>query len=256
MPIQPERRITVCAKRFFAAWQFISTEETRYYLNGVFIEPHPDGGVTMTATDGHTLASIRDRNARFDGKEGWICRVPKQPFNTLLKHGKSGHLHFVGNSVYLTDRLLADCDVLDPEYDPAHISPRHMAVAFCEPIDGTFPAWRLVVPRKGRARADNFALNGRLIARFSTAIKCISPTNSPTLHIFTPNDDAHPVVIRCGTVPDFFGIQMPMRDDTATRMPDWLKLPRKKSARKPKAANDTVEDIKRDIDKTRNTDAA
>ena len=38
---------------------FQSTEQTRYYLCGVFIEP-ADEGVTMTATDGHRLVTCHD----------------------------------------------------------------------------------------------------------------------------------------------------------------------------------------------------
>ncbi|RCK40460.1 hypothetical protein [Thalassospira xiamenensis] len=65
--IPGNRRITVSAKHFYAAWQFVSTEKTRYYLNGVYIEPHKDGGVLLIATDGHSMAVIRDATARFEG---------------------------------------------------------------------------------------------------------------------------------------------------------------------------------------------
>ena len=34
----------------------VSTDETRYSLNGVFIEEREDGKVRMVATDGHRLA--------------------------------------------------------------------------------------------------------------------------------------------------------------------------------------------------------
>ncbi|PKR57472.1 hypothetical protein [Thalassospira lohafexi] len=233
-----KRRITVCAKRFFAAWQFISTEESRPYLNGVYIEPHKDGGVTMTATGGHTLASVRDDQAIFVGKTGWICPVPKS-FLTMLNRKDAGHLHFVGDSVYLTDNMLGYYDVTHPSFDPTEIIPRHMAVGYCQAIDGTFPEWKRVVPRNGRGKAKDYAMNGKLIARFTKAIRAINPACSPApaLHIFTPPSDGQPIVIRSGAAPDFFGVQMPMRDDPVTRLPDWLKLPRKK--RPPKPANDT-----------------
>src|SRR5450759_523711 len=45
---------------FRAANECRSTEETRYYLNGVYIAPHPDKGVILTATDGHRLISLHD----------------------------------------------------------------------------------------------------------------------------------------------------------------------------------------------------
>ena len=251
-----KRRITVCAKRFYAAWQFISTEKSRPYLGGVYIEPHKDGGVMMTATDGHTLASVRDDLAIFNGKTGWICPVPKQIL-TMLKRKDAGHLHFVGNSIYLTDDMLGYVDVREPDFDPTHIIPRHMAAGFCAAIDGHFPDWKRVIPRNARAKATDYAMNGKLIARFTKAITAINPAcaPAPALHIFTPPPpEGQPIVIRSGAAKDFFGVVMPMRDDPVTRLPDWIKLPRKK--RTPKPANDTVACIKADIDKARSSDAA
>lgn len=49
-----------------AAMLAASTEETRYYLNGVFVEPCVYGGVTLTATDGHVLVCIRDLDGSAD----------------------------------------------------------------------------------------------------------------------------------------------------------------------------------------------
>lgn len=235
-----KRRITVCAKRFAAALQFISQEPTRYYLNGVFIEPHKDGGVTMTATNGHILASVRDTKALIEGKQGWICPIPKHPFLTMLRQRNAGHLHFVGDSVYLTDSMLAYCDVVDPEFDPSYILPRHMAVGYSRAIDGTYPNWRDLLPRKGRSKASDFALNGKLIEPFTKAIKIINPASAPELNFFTPESDSVPIVVRSGSAPDFFGLQMPMRKTECSRLPAWLSLSHKRTNKPRKPANDAT----------------
>lgn len=43
-------KITVNAGLFSATARFTSNEDPRYYLHGIFFEPHPSGGVTMAAT--------------------------------------------------------------------------------------------------------------------------------------------------------------------------------------------------------------
>jgi DNA polymerase III sliding clamp (beta) subunit (PCNA family) len=59
--------IRVNASLFRIAFKCTSTEASRYYLNGVFIEKHPTlQGVTMTATDGHKLISIYDESGTAD----------------------------------------------------------------------------------------------------------------------------------------------------------------------------------------------
>lgn len=55
--------MTCNADLFRIAYSCVSTEETRYYLNGVHLEPHPCGGAFMVATDGHRLIVVHDESA-------------------------------------------------------------------------------------------------------------------------------------------------------------------------------------------------
>jgi len=234
--IPANRRISVCAKRFYAALQFISTEQTRYYLNGVFIEPHKDGGVMMVATNGHYLAAVRDATARIDGTGGWICGLPKQPFNTFLKRQYAGTMHFVGNTAYLTDAVIG-IDARLPDFDPTKITEQHLAIAYAPPIDGTFPDWRRIVPQDKTKQTDRFAINGRDFDKFTKAIETISENNQAALSMSTPPDGSSPIIIQSGNARDFFGIVMPMRDDfVGSFAPDWLNLPAPDA--KPEPAND------------------
>ena len=50
--------------RFAWCWQSVSTEEARYYLQGVYVEPREQGGVYMVATDGHVMAVAVDERGR------------------------------------------------------------------------------------------------------------------------------------------------------------------------------------------------
>lgn len=52
----------VSADLFRRAMYAQSNEETRYYLNGIHIEPCAEGGVLMVGTDGHRMLVFRDVN--------------------------------------------------------------------------------------------------------------------------------------------------------------------------------------------------
>ena len=59
--------IRVNADLFKLVHAAISKEETRYYLNGVFIEPHPVGGAVLVATDGHRMLVAHDEKGEVSG---------------------------------------------------------------------------------------------------------------------------------------------------------------------------------------------
>ena len=50
----------ISARGLHAVSHFISSEVTRYYLSGVFIETAPEGGVNLVATDGHMIGVYHD----------------------------------------------------------------------------------------------------------------------------------------------------------------------------------------------------
>lgn len=60
-------KFRINADLFRAVSVAVSTEETRYYLNGVNVEQHPVKGVILTATDGHRLLCAHDENGETDG---------------------------------------------------------------------------------------------------------------------------------------------------------------------------------------------
>lgn len=243
-----QRRITVSARRFGAAWHFVGKDNPRYYLQGVYIEPHHKGGVTLHGTDGVSLFSILDPDGYIEGSGGWICPLPKTPFKKLVKQANAGHLHFVGNNVFLTDSMLGRDDVIgNPDFDPSVLTVRHMAAAFCPPIDGKYPDVRHLVPKASRAKARDFTLDPAHLARYLTALQILNPYSKPGLRIHTPGCDTEAVVIRSPVAPEFLGAIAPMRNEQGNRLPDWFSYPRKKR----KAANDTAS-----TDAAETTDAA
>jgi len=107
----------------------ISTEETRYYLNGVNWSIDTFGRC-MTATDGHRLASARYDT---DGDD--------KPMSVIIPYG----------AVRVLRKLAKGKDVgVNRSTDERHhlefwIGSTHLVT---KTIDGTFPDWRRVVPKE------------------------------------------------------------------------------------------------------------
>jgi DNA polymerase-3 subunit beta len=110
----------------------ISTDETRYILNGVFFEPRADKKVRMVATDGHRLALVeRELDGDFKLKSGVI--IPRKglfELKRLLDEAPEAecHLGFAENSALFKKSGLT------------------MVMRL---IDGQFPEYQRVIPKEG-----------------------------------------------------------------------------------------------------------
>lgn len=47
---------------------FSGKQDVRFYLNGYSVTPHPQGGVLLRATDGHTAILIHDKDGQCEGQ--------------------------------------------------------------------------------------------------------------------------------------------------------------------------------------------
>ena len=56
----------VSAHLLHAAFQIAGENDVRFYLNGVYVTPHKDGGVLLTATNGVSAVFIHDVNGYTD----------------------------------------------------------------------------------------------------------------------------------------------------------------------------------------------
>ena len=119
-------------KRLIDKTQFaISTEETRYYLNGIFLHTHEVGGklkLRSVATDGHRLARAEmDAPAGSEGMPGII--IPRKTVSELQK-------------------LVDDPDVaVTTELSDTKIRLTIGSVVLTSKlIDGTFPDYQRVIP--------------------------------------------------------------------------------------------------------------
>lgn len=123
----PVTRLTMPASSLADLVPFISREETRYYLNGVFVEVGVET-VRTVATNGHTLGFIRDAAAREDESNGGGFIVPRQAVEWLAKHSGAGPL-----TVVLT---AAKASFASASF-----------TLITKLIDGKYPDWQRVVPK-------------------------------------------------------------------------------------------------------------
>lgn len=126
-----------------------STEATRYYLAGAYIEPHAIKGVTLTATDGHKLVTVYDENGFAD--ESAIIKLTPD----AMKACKPGR--YERRDVVIASEshdATANVTVVVPDRDEntnALLGTETLEdtpVAFSKgcKIDGTFPDYRRVFP--------------------------------------------------------------------------------------------------------------
>lgn len=140
MPFSIDVKPAALAAALGAVRFAVSTEETRYYLNGVFMHPC-DAGVLLVATDGHRLAK---RLLRTDASTAGLPAiiVPRKTVDILGKIlPKEGSITLSASDAKI--RIAADGVELTSKL-----------------IDGTFPDYVRVIPaaQSQRAEIDSKAL--------------------------------------------------------------------------------------------------
>jgi hypothetical protein len=211
-----KREIKITAKYIPLLAEFMAQQDIRYYLNALQVEPHPDGGIVLITTDGHSMAIVHDKDGTTNGE--WLCELPTKIIRACAKRGskndifsKPKHLHFVGNVAH----------VMSMEGDPNDIGLMHLETAFCKTIDSKFPNWRKVVP-VGTKPCKNTIVNSTYVARIQKVAASEGGKWSAGIHIFQA-DPTGCIIARPSLLPEMMILIMPMKDDNKfTPIPDWL----------------------------------
>ncbi len=157
--VEPSLLLDMIERTFFA----VSTDETRYNLNGVFFEPAA-GNLRLVATDGHRLSlSERPITGTFGLKRGVI--LPKKGLQELKK-------------------LLSEATESGEEKPEAKLGFLDNSAIFRRPgvvlvmrlIEGLFPDYKQVIPKAG----EKVVKLGR--ARFGETLRRISLLSSDKAH--------------------------------------------------------------------------
>lgn len=198
----------------FAA-EFISTEGTRYYLNGVYVEPAKEG-VIAVATDGARLIAVTDpkgfieRPAILRAERGvWAkCRTKYAALLTVEALGRQE----------------------TPQPILAKIVPEKGAVesVILDEIDGSFPDWRRVFPTDFPKTGVVPPFQGRYLAAFDGLARVGGHTGGVRV---VSRGEAEPAVVMSASSSTWpwLGVVMPIRGDkTPATYPAWLGLAAKK----------------------------
>jgi len=172
-----------------AALVCVSTEETRYYLRGVHVEPDADD-VVLVSTDGHRL---------FCGRcplppAGAV--TPAEPFIIPTETIKKALTGYKGLGIHLT--RTGDVWTLGD-------------VTF-RPVDGTFPDWRRVVPTQKTISDDLGKIaqfDPAYIGDMGKVCKALVGAGKPVIHHMGGN----PSMVTFPGREDLFCLLMPMRAD-------------------------------------------
>lgn len=124
---------------------FVSTEETRYYLNGIYFEPSDKCPATATATNGRILIH---QELAAQGADGKI-----KPF--ILARQDAERL------VKIMPKKDGDCFTLTQEEDGGLLFDSFDFKYRCKPVDEQFPDYRRTFP--ANAKMVNNAVNAQYL---------------------------------------------------------------------------------------------
>lgn len=222
------------ANLFRIAMLAASNEETRYYLRGVFIEPHATKGVTMTTTDGHRMLLIHDENGSAD--ESAIITLSPE----ALKLCKPKRNERRDVRIWTGENEATICDTYATEEHGSEVlTDKPLGVSYDCRIDGSFPAYRNVVPKAFTDKATpSFA--GKYLSDMGVVALALAEHFhdwKPSKH--TGNLDRHdgmrvlasdcdrpesaPALVCFPSAPQAFGILMPISNkDASLSLPAWF----------------------------------
>ena len=199
-------KVTLNIRALRATLVAVSTEETRYYLNGINLEFTPDG-VVMAATDGHRMIVLR------------------QPYG---EHAATGAHASVIVPRDLVAKLKVKHKTLDTTDltigDDGRLTFEHAGESYGgSRVDGSFPDYRRVVPTDLDGKPAQY--DPIYLADFAKARKELGGdrTTSPIVRY---NGEGPAVVdFAYETGFDAFGVLMPLRTTDRTLYYTWASTP-------------------------------
>lgn len=220
---------------FRRAWSCVSHEATRYYLNGVHIEPQEGGGALLVATDGHKLICLRDMTAVVEGGAR-IVRLhkrhqkealkPKRHFDAI-KHGEL-HLVVAGQraSIAHVQRQRGDTHFIAPFHLATDPNEKVIAHQWAETlIDGNYPEWRKVIGKADAAECAEVTPFNPGMAHIVAKALCNANTGFARVLPMEQSESERNENMRrffvLGSM-DGFGVFMSCRNrDVASALPSW-----------------------------------
>lgn len=189
---------------------FMAKQDIRYYLNGINVRPHKDGGAIITATNGHALGAIHDRRAvcehevilRLDARLQQACAGRAADREVVMISGRLAVIESSGVEVYIQAE--------NPE------------------IEGSFPRYERVIPKVEQLRPGLLGTYGAAVLAPAEKAALAAAKNHSLryngLQFFNVEGNADACcVFRLPVEPDFVGVLMPMRANAfKSAAPTWV----------------------------------
>ncbi len=201
------------ARDLLAVWNAVSSEETRYYLKGVFVEQNEKDGLSMVATTGHILLRAKLAPEAFMGAKvstqatshdrGFILTLDIG--DKALKAKARGEVWLYGDT---ETGIIQAVDVVDRK-EAVH---DRIGVVEFDRIKGHFPDWRRVMPavEPGAAGAA-VCVNLDLLDDMRKAGLHYALRRGSVPVRITAGREGDPMLVEFSHAPHLTGVVMPLR---------------------------------------------
>jgi len=168
-------KINIPTAMLKAALICASTDKSRFYINGVYVDPKG----FLISTDGHRFFCGQINLVDVPAFEGWI--IPSDAIKRALAGYKSVTIE---------------------------ISRERCGDVACTPIDAVFPDWRRVIPKDTLSR-EPAQYNPDYLADMGKIGKALGVKSSLSAHVH--HDGNNPAGVTFPGVENAFAVLMPMR---------------------------------------------
>lgn len=201
------------AKYLKQLMQFVADQDIRYYMRGIYAEPHPLGGALLVATNGHMLCAIHDAQAKCTEPMLFYLKKDALKFSSQ----KADNPAFVNiNSV--TERLTIS--TAGAKGEELYIQPGKCIVDSAK----TYPQWKRLLPNFADLKPgydDCVSVEYVRMALSAVPTKNGRHYSSSVRFWQTSQDSAIFVQITC--FPEILCIIMPMREENGDIREKWEK---------------------------------
>ena len=187
----------------------VSTEETRYYINGFHAEKAKEG-LLLVSTDGHRMLIIHDPLGSIEGETGPIKLPP-----WFLKQIKPQLKAATDNGI----KLCIEGDATESKATLTHGNGTELINVPDVIIDGTFPDWRRVVPNLDLGSPFiSASFNVQYLASFGK----LSRDRTTYVQTFGNKDGKNAHIVKISGRHDVVGVLMPGRTEMSATLPSWM----------------------------------
>lgn len=213
--VAPHQNLKLSASLVATVAPFIARNDIRYYLNGINVKPHKNGGAVICATNGHSLGAIYDPNASCDAEV--ILHLDARTVAACgAKSKEPRSLVIINNRLAVVEE--SGIEVCIQAGNPI--------------IEGNFPDYSRVIPAADKllpGLVGNFdrELLRQIDVATQACVKAAGKVKGPFgVEYFSVGGSREgSAVARVRALPNFVGVLMPIRSDAMlTVMPPWVGL--------------------------------